>query len=83
MDSFVYLGVSFDNKASTRGMLNRVITKSRGAMYWLVHFLQATRWNLPSMRLLLMDVYVRSVMQFGCVVWFPAVMKLNFFDEHV
>ena len=80
---FVYLGIAFDNKASTRGMLNRVITKSRNAMYWLINFLQATRWSLPSMRLVLMDVYVRSVMQFGCAVWYPPIMKHDFMDEHV
>lgn len=75
VESFVYLGVNFDNRASTRGMVSRVITKARNAMYWLLRTVQTQRWNHPNMRLVLMDIYVRSVLQFACSVWYPSVSK--------
>lgn len=38
VEQFVYLGVAFDVKASSRSMVQRVITKGRKAMYWLLRW---------------------------------------------
>jgi hypothetical protein len=83
VDRFKYLGVLFDRKASYKTMLKGILEKSRKSMYWMVRFIANHQWTMPHTRLVLMDVFVRSVMQFACPVWSPALLNPNCLIEHV
>jgi hypothetical protein len=72
----------FDRKASISSLVAGACERGRKSMYWLVRYVTNYRWTLPSLRLTLMDIYVRSVLQFGCVVWYPPVLNDTFVDEH-
>jgi hypothetical protein len=76
------LGLVFDRMASGKHMVGGIIGKARKAMYWLIRHVQSNRWNMPHLRLVLADVYVRSILQFGCVVWAPMYLNSNCMKEH-
>jgi hypothetical protein len=71
---FKYLGLWFDGRASEKCMIKHVIEKSRKAFHWLVSFVNTNGWYHPNIRVTLCEVYVRSLLQFGCNVWAPRLI---------
>ena len=43
-------------------MILGVVDKGRRTMYWLIRYLANYSWTRPALRLVLMDVYVRSIL---------------------
>lgn len=70
----------FDGRASDKKMINNMMEKARKVFHWLVSFLNQNGWQHPNLRLVLYDVYVRSVLQFGCNIWCPKLLLTK--EEH-
>ncbi len=49
---------------------------------WLISFVNRNGWVHPNLRLVLLDVYIRSILQYACPVWAPAFLLDNISDEH-
>ncbi len=81
VDRFKYLGILFDSIASYKGMLEQVVAKSTKAMHWLVNHVQKSGWNHPHMRMVLGEVYVRSIMQFGAPTWAVSTIDTSVCNE--
>lgn len=62
VSSFKYLGIHFDTVASPTYMLKNLCLKANKAFYWLVNFVGRNHWNVAQTRLVLHDVYVRSIL---------------------
>ena len=67
--NFCYLGLEFDQYVSCRTMTLGVARRAKAAMAALRTFLRQHGWRQGATRLVLFDVYVRSVLLYGCVVW--------------
>ena len=80
--SFKYLGISFDQQASAKHMIEHTIVKARKVFYWLLRFLASNAWNTPHTRLVLFNVYVRTILQFGAPVWAPSLLDFHSASEH-
>jgi hypothetical protein len=63
-------------------MLACLLSKARKVFYWLLRFVCTQRWNTPYTRLVLLNVYVRTIMQFGAPVWAPEHLDLTLTTEH-
>lgn len=79
--SFCYLGVSLDSVASTHRMRQDVMTRATIALHRLFEYVGAVGWRVPWTRLVLFDVYVRSVLLFAAPVWAPDVLGVGFPGE--
>ena len=79
---FRYLGLVFDSRSNVHTMINKVCDYLKNSMYWMIKFFANNRWNLPLTRLILTDVYVWSILQFGSLIWGPAVISSNCLIEH-
>ena len=55
-------------------MVQEILRKGRQVFMWLASFVQQHGWNTPHTRLVLFDIYVRSVLQYGCPVWAPQLL---------
>lgn len=75
VSTFKYLGTVFDGNASEKTMVQGNIAKGRKAFGWLHGFVKQNGWTHPHMRMVLLDVYVRSVLAFGCPIWGPKLVK--------
>lgn len=82
VDRFKYLGLIYDRKATSRTMVQGIHSKATKTMYWLIRFVQTHKWNIPHMRLVLADVYIRSILQFGSAVWAPSIINFDTITEH-
>jgi hypothetical protein len=80
--SFKYLGLHFDQRASAVHMIEQQTIKARQAFYWLLRFVTTHAWNTPHTRMVLLNVYVRSLLQFGSPVWGPHVLDTTLRAEH-
>ena len=74
VSEFKYLGMVFDGKGSEKKMVANMLVKARKTFHWLVSFLNQNGWQHPNLRLVLFDVYVRSILQYGCSVWAPKLI---------
>ena len=68
-----------DASASLATMKGAIICKAKGALGVLCEFVGTQQWNVPWTRLVLYDVYVRTLMTYGAAVWTPGY--LEGFDE--
>ncbi len=71
---FRYLGLVFDSRGGEKTMITRLVEKGRRCFGWLISFLNRNGWRHPHLRLVLFDVYVHSILQFGCSVWGPRLL---------
>ncbi len=74
VSEFKYLGLVFDSRGGEKLMIARLLEQGRKYFGWLVSFLNLNGWTHPNLRMVLFDVYVRSVLQFGCSVWGPRLL---------
>lgn len=72
----------FDQSASERRMIAFNIEKGKKAFGWLSGFLKKNGWNHPHMRMVLLDVYVRSILSFGSPIWAPKLVNKPLGIEH-
>jgi hypothetical protein len=50
-------------------MVKKITSKAKSAFAWLLNIVRYRTWNLSATRLVLLDVYMRSVLTFGVVIW--------------
>ena len=74
VDSFRYLGLLFDSGGTADTLVEDMVGRARRAFGGLCEFLGTQRWRVPWTRLVLFDIYVRSLMTFGAAVWAPLGM---------
>jgi hypothetical protein len=63
-------------------MLTTMLDKARRVYYWMLKFVTTQRWNTPHTRMVLLNVYVRTILQFGAPVWAPQYLHLSLASEH-
>jgi hypothetical protein len=56
-------------------MLSHTITKAKSALGSLCEFVGSQRWTVPWTRLVLYDVFVRTVMMYGAPAWAPQYLE--------
>lgn len=71
---FKYLGLHYNQSASEQFMISKIMDKARKCFAWLVAFVNSNGWKCPNLRLVLFDVYVRSILQYGVNVWGPRLL---------
>jgi hypothetical protein len=69
VEEFKYLGVVINKEGSSNHMVKGLRQKAIGALTKLMAFIRRNGWQQPSTRMLLLDVYVRSIMSFAAPVW--------------
>ena len=74
VDSFTYLGVELDQTGSPGHIISALATRATRAFGGLCDFVGAHRWSTPWTRLLLLDVYVRTLLTYGAAVWTPGLL---------
>ncbi len=60
--AFKYLGLHFDYIASSKYMIREILVRASKSFFWLVKFVNAQAWNTPYTRLVLLNVYVRTLL---------------------
>ncbi len=56
-------------------MISKVLEKAKKSLGWLITFVNNNGWGSPNLRLVLFDIYVRSILQFGVNVWGPRLLR--------
>ena len=74
---FKYLGLEFDGTRSTRSMIRHRLLEARKAWGRLMGKLISRGWQDRATRLVLYDVFVRSVLLYGCTVWGTTFVREN------
>ncbi len=82
VSDFKYLGLHFDQEASTKHMITFIVDKARRVFFWLLRFVTTQKWNVPHTRLVLLNVYVRTLLQYGAPVWAPEHLDTSLTSEH-
>jgi hypothetical protein len=73
--TFKYLGVDIDQDGSAQGIGRQRLAVARGGLAALCTFIGVHRWTYIWTRLLLYDIYVRSLMTFGAATWAPKYLQ--------
>lgn len=79
--AFRYLGVTLDAGGSPARMVQDVATRASAALYRLCEYVGTLGWRTPWTRLVLYDVYVRTVLLFAAPVWAPGGLQSSFPEE--
>ncbi len=62
-------------------MVAGLLSKGVKVFHWLRKFVSQNGWRIPHTRLVLLNVYVRSVLQYGAPVWASAALDVSFTRE--
>ena len=76
------MGLHFDQFASSKHMISFLLTKAKRVFFWLLKFVTTQHWTAPHTRLVLLNVYVRTLLQFGAPVWAPDLLDVAISREH-
>jgi len=68
---FRYLGMTIDERASLATMVQAMANRARQALGALCEFVGTQQWRVPWTRLVLLDVFVRTLLTYGASVWAP------------
>ena len=69
VDVFKYFGLHFYANGSDKNMIKHVILRAKKLFGWFISTVNKNGWTNLNLRLVLMEVYVRSLLQCGCSVW--------------
>lgn len=72
--SFVYLGMTFDEKTGIRKAIQRGLQKARGAMFALVKRCNELGIHHVGIKCHLFDALLIPIINYGCEVWGPSNM---------
>jgi hypothetical protein len=56
-------------------MLSHILTKAKSALGSLCEFVGSQRWTIPWTRLVVYDVFVRTLMTYGAPFWAPQYLQ--------
>ena len=71
-----FLGINFDYKLSFSNQVNEIEKKCRRALN-IIKFLNGTWWGShPDTLIVLYKSYIRSIIDYGCFIYFPKTSKL-------
>jgi hypothetical protein len=68
---FTYLGLKIDQQARSGTIVADLLSRASGALGMLCEFIGTQRWTVPWTRLVLYDVYVRTLLTYGAPIWTP------------
>lgn len=61
-------------------MIEKQLSKSKSVFGWMTSFMKNNCWKVYNTKLVLFDVYVRSILQFGAAVWAPPFLLKGPFE---
>ena len=63
-------------------MVKHTLMKAKRSFGWLLSTIKSNGWTNLNLKLVLFEVYVRSLLQYGCVVWSPKFLLDGINNEH-